>query len=724
MAADAADAGACVLPVDYDPGAVAEPATDQPAVLKAEQGDFDRATQTYTATGNVTLERDRRRLRADELTYQTTTDRADARGNLQYEQPGLSVSAKEGHLFLDQSTGELREVEFRLLPGAPHGEADKVELKSRSEAEFEDVRYTSCPVGQEDWWLSAQELTVDREEGFGVARHASLRFFGVPLLYTPYISFPIDDRRKTGLLPPRFRYTDEDGLDVAQPYYLNLAPNYDATLTPRLITQRGMMLESEGRLLERRFATELNFNYLPDDKEFHDDRWLLHWGLASRLSGPWRFVSDVNRVSDREYLDDFGEDLVAVSVDHLPSTAQLSYLRPRWSAHALVQSWQSLDTTLLPQERPYRLLPRLRFDLRDPPDGSPLAYRLAASATRFAHPHEELVDTGSRVDLAAVASWRHERPGYFVIPSVGAMASAYSLDRPDPSLADSPSRALPLFSLDTGLFFERELDWGGRPLRQTLEPRLYYLYVPYRDQSELPLFDTEEAQLSLDQLFELNRFTGPDRVGDANYFALMVSSRLVNRETGREHLRAAIGQAYYLQNRRVVVDDAVTAATQRMNARGSSPLLGELRASAGDWTGYADYYWDPYDTRALRRTLRLSYRPAPRSVVSLGYRMRRAELGEPLEQSELAVVWPLNAQWLGVAGWHYSLEAEETVERYAGLAYNSCCWSARAVVREYVREPGDEPVRAIMFQLELTGLGRFGQSLDQFLSDTVSGFGF
>lgn len=714
--------GACPAPASFS---LTRPSPRDPATpiqLEADQGRYDRGSGVYSASGDAVLERADQRLHADSLHFDAASERADASGNVRYSESGLEVTGREGHFYLNERQGALEDARFRLLPSEAHGSARRAALRGE-QATFDDVRYTGCPPGQEDWWLASPDLTLNREEGFGTARHAYLTFFGVPLLYTPYISFPIDDRRKTGLLPPRLGYSNDGGLDLALPYYLNLAPNYDATLTPRLVSKRGVMLGAEARHLSPLLQSRGYVEFMPDDRQAERDRWLTHLDLTGLWQGPLYFNAAYNRVSDRDYLEDFDlvRGIASVSEDNLASYAQIGYHGGNWNLRALVHHWQSLDEDLAPANRPFRVLPRISYDYRWMPLDSNFSQSLTADFTRFTHPRPDLVDVGSRVDGLYTAGYRHERLAYYVAPTVGYRYTAYRLDRSpfNQGLSDDPSRALPLFSLDSGLFLERELTWFGRSLLQTLEPRLFYLYIPYENQDELPRFDTEPSELTLSRLFEYNRFTGPDRIGDTHHIALGVTSRLLDTASGREYFQVGVGQAFYEKRRRVTI-----GAPTALDTRRASPILGEARATVGHWSAYLAAAWDTYDNTINQRTVRVSYRPGPRQAVNAAYRMRSALYGEPLELTELTAVWPVNPRWLALGGWQYSLETNTTLERFAGVAYSTCCWTARAVVREYVRDGSDDSSVSFMLQLELTGLGALGQSLDQFLSEVVSGYQF
>lgn len=716
-----ASLSSCPAPAQLVPDADASSQrskADAQVTVDADDAHYDLKADTYTFTGDVLLQRAGQTLEADYLRYHENSNRVDVDGNVRMRQDGVDLTADDGYLYLDEDRGELNHVDFTLGSSA-HGSALKALLLSASDSEYSQARYTTCPPDHEDWWLKSRDLSIDREEGFATARHATLSFYGVPILYTPYISFPIDDRRKSGILPPTISFGSKKGLDLAIPYYLNLAPNYDMTLTPRLIIRRGLMLGTEARLLRPSFASDLSVDYLPSDSLYGDDRWRAEFNFNSRWQSNAYLQARYNRVSDIDYLDDFSNDLSAASEQNLLSQFVMGYRTHGWHLQALTQSWQSLDEALPDYARPYRVLPRLLADYRSPEDGRDLSYGFSTDLARFAHPNDDVRVTGIRGDLLATSSFRHERQAYYLIPSVSLSHTRYQLDQPNPANPESLDRTLPLLSIDSGIFLERDTRLAGHDFLQTLEPRLFYLYVPYRDQSDLPIFDTSKAELTLAQLFEHNRFTGPDRIGDANQLALSITSRLLHQSTGRELLSAGIGRAFYFRDREV------TIGSQRPEDRRSmSDLLANLQATVGDLILSGDLRYDTDDREIMRRAVRLSYRPDDWKAINLEYRQRNEKIGDPLEQTTLSAVWPISDRWLALGGWHYSLRDRQTLERFAGIAYSSCCWTARTVIREHVTTSNDTPSRSIMFQLEFTGLGALGQRLDTFTEETISGYRF
>ncbi|RFA31275.1 hypothetical protein CAI21_01145 [Alkalilimnicola ehrlichii] len=714
------DPALCGGPISTQPdpanlAAREDPAT--PVTIDADRVDYFGATQSYRFAGNVLLQQADQQLQADRIVFNQETSRADASGNLRYYEDGLTLWAEEGHLYFDVTRGALSTARFQFEHSYTHGDADEIIIEDSQRSRYRDVRFTTCPPDRTDWWLRGSELRTDREEGMGSARHAWLQFMGVPLFYTPYISFPIDDRRRSGLLAPSYRQSSRSGFDLRIPYYWNMAPNYDAVLAPRIVTRRGLMLDTEWRLLTRQFAAETDLQYLPDDDLYGDDRWLASLRMESPEERAIQWELDLNRVSDEDYLRDFGSGIASSSVSHLPSLAIASYQTLDLRVSAQAQTWQTLDQEV---SSPYRILPRVRVDYNPAPIAAGLDYRLESELTYFDHANPSARDTGVRAHVVPTLSRTWDGLAYFITPSFAVSHTEYWLDRPDNSAAENPSSTIPIFSVEAGIFLERDFALGNRALMQTLEPRLFYLYVPEYDQSDQPRFDTRDSELTLGQLFRTNRFTGPDRQGDANQVSAALTSRVVDRQSGREHLSASVGQIFYLEDREVTINDALEDPT-----RNSSDIMAELRSQLpGGFNVFADYRWDPYDNRTRRSGLRLQYRPQPDAVINLGYRSRteRDSGSRELEQTDLSFVWPIGARWHAIGGWRYSLLDNETLEQFAGFEFDNCCWSFRLLAREYVRDLDREPEREVMFQLEFTGLADVGRSVQDFMIDAVTGY--
>lgn len=659
--------------------------------------------------GGVTLERADQRLRAERVVYDRAAATVEAEGEVRYGDAGLELAAARGRMDLEADEGRFEEVRYRLPAGGGRGEAERVETQGRTRARLEQVSYTTCPPQAEAWKLRARRIDLDRERGRGSARHATLRLGRVPVLYSPYLSFPIDKRRKTGFLAPGLGRSDRTGTDVRIPWYWNIAPNYDATFVPRWMGDRGLQLGAEFRYLTASSRGEVQGEYLRDDRRTGDDRGLARLRHRSRW-GALRLDVDATHVSDARYFEDLGASLAAVATTHLEQRADLDWSRGRWSARLRAQAFQTVDPSIAPADRPYRRLPQLRLALA--PGRGPLGLSWSGhlEVVRFGHEAAGKT-TGTRVDLRPRVSWPVRRPGWFVEPAVAVRHTRYRLQDPGAGKPDAPSRTLPTASLDAGLFLEKRIA-GGR-LLHTIEPRIYYLYVPYEDQDDLPVFDTGLLDFSWAQLFREDRFSGPDRVGDANQLTLAVTTRLLETATGTERLSVGIGQIRYFRDRRVVLPGGSVEGERGSNlvAQLSALPWRPLRLSAA-------VQWDPSPGRVERAGVDLRYRADAHRILNLGYRFRRGTL----EQVDLAGRWRLATAWHAVGRWNRSLREDTDLERFAGVEYASCCWAARIVWREYVAAAGADANRALLLQLELKGLGSLGERVDRLLERGILGY--
>ena len=709
-AAPPAERASCPAPQPLAERGRGRPEERATASLQVEAARSEmRAGRVGVFEGDVTLERADQRLRANRVVYDRAAATVEAEGEVRYGDTSLELAAARARMELDADRGRFERVRYRLPAGGGRGEAARIETEGRARARLEQVSYTTCPPQAEAWRLLARRIDLDRARGRGSARHATLRLGRVPVLYSPYLSFPIDKRRRTGFLAPGLGRSDRTGTDVRIPWYWNIAPNYDATLVPRWMGERGLQLGAELRYLTSASRGEIQGEYLRDDRRTGDDRGLARLRHRSRW-GAWRLDVDATSVSDARYFEDLGTSLAAVSATHLEQRAELGWASGRWSARLRAQAFQTVDPSIAPAGRPYRRLPQLRLSLA--PGRGPLGLSLSGRLEAVRFDHEDASRTrGTRIDVRPRLSWPVQRPGWFVEPAVAVRHTRYRLDNPGAGMPGSPSRTLPTASLDAGLFLEKRLA-GGR-LLHTIEPRLYYLYVPYESQDDLPVFDTGLLDFSWAQLFREDRFSGPDRVGDANQLTLAVTTRLLETATGTERLSVGIGQIRYFRDRRVVLPGGA------VDGRRGSNLV--LQVSALPWRPLrlsATLQWDPDPGEVERAGLDLRYRADAHRILNLGYRFRRGTL----EQADLAGRWRLATAWHVVGRWSRSLREGADLERFAGLEHASCCWAARVVWREYVAAAGAEANRALLLQLELKGLGSVGERVDRLLERGILGY--
>ncbi|AHE97929.1 LPS-assembly protein LptD [Thioalkalivibrio paradoxus] len=681
----------------------------EPGVIEVES-DFVEAIRDRSvhARGDVRLFTDGRRVDSDWIDYDLNERMVETRGRTRVFDGDLLVEAGEGRYWLDHEQGDFSDIEYWLRSRRARGSAAHAEQEGPGRIQLTSGSYTTCPEDDDSWWLSAGSMHLDQDSGRGHARNVTLRFRNVPVFYTPYINFPIDDRRQSGLLTPHAGYSTNSGLDVAAPWYWNIAPQYDATLTPRIQSRRGLMLETEWRYLRPWGSGIVDLAFLPNDRVAGDDRHLFRWRQQARLRPDLFLGIDATDVSDQKYFQDFGTDLFSSSTAVVERRVDLIYDQPAWRLTGRVQGFQSLDPSLAVADRPYQRLPQLLLQAGHSLD-SGLYWSLRSELVQFDRSDSV---TGTRFDLEPEVGFRHDGGGYFIEPRVSFRQTDYRLQGADPGADRSPSRTLPAVAVDGGLIFERTLDDGSL---QTLEPRVFYGYVPFRNQDDLPLFDTGERDFSFDSLFTTRRFIGADRVGDTHQITTALTTRIIDPSTGTERLSLSGGQITYLDDRRVGLRP--DAPPRRENR---SELAAEAQALLGrNWHGRGSILFDTDRNRARLATVALSYRPDQRALVNLGYRLREGQI----EQTDVSGYWPLTNRIQAIGRWNYSLREDRDLELLAGLEYRSCCYGLRVALRRYLTDFDGGYNNAIYFQLTLDGLTRFDTGLDNLLREGISGYG-
>jgi LPS-assembly protein len=667
--------------------------------------------QVFTLRGNAVVLYGAQRLEADSITYNQNNGAVNAQGNLHYSRPGLLVNGDHAQLFPDEKRGTLYEADYALPEQHGRGEADVVHLLDAHHQQLDQATYTTCPPGNTDWLLSARQVDLDTKDGVGVAHHAWMDLKGMPVLYTPYISFPIDGRRRSGFLIPKIGASQETGLDVSVPYYWNIAPNYDATLEPRLMSERGVMLATEFRYLQRHDSGMLRAEYLPSDNKYDNkSRSLVSFEDKGNPLPHLTTHIDATNVSDKNYFQDLGTTLVQSSQSFLKREAEAAYHGNRWMLDTRVLNFQTVDPTVAVDDRPYMELPRVRFNAAPAQSLLGLQFNVNSEVTQF---EKDKAVTGTRVDMLPQLSLPFERASWYVKPSAGLRHTVYQLNDQAPGDPKSPQRTTAVADIDAGMFFDRDFQWGDSAYMQTLEPRLYYLYVPYKKQDDIPVFDTGNYDFNFWQLFQENRFTGPDRMGDANQLAVALTTRVLDPESGVQRLRASLGQLVYFRNLKVTLpgDPVVTDNT--------SDLIGEFGvAISREWNVTTELQWDPNATRTDRGDVLLQYRADKRQLVNLSYRYRRATLN----QTDVSFLWPLGNAWHLVGRWNYSLDDSTTLDTLAGFGYESCCWALQMVGRSYVNGGNGNRTNGIYVQVEFKGLTGTGSQVDNLLERGILGY--
>jgi LPS-assembly protein len=691
--------------VELKGAAVAGP--EGPLFLMADRIE-STAPGIIEASGRVEARQAGQNFFADWLLYDTTLNEVQARGQVRLEQPALLVAGDSLRLNLNDYSGELTQPVYRFTTQPGRGDAQRIDFIDKSHYTLQDATYTTCPVDNDDWFLKVRDLDLDKTRNVGTARNASLHFLGVPILYTPWINFPLDDSRKTGMLAPTFGTTERSGLDILVPYYLNLAPNYDATLYPRLLSRRGVQLGGEFRYLLGEARGENRLEYLPDDREADRSRWSAALNNSYRLNASTEAGMLFNRVSDDDYFRDLSNLISITSVSHLNREAWLVTQHANWNAELRAQTFQTLQdsTALVPIVEPYARLPHARLGMTQTLENG-LELRLESEATRFAHP---TLTEGTRVLAYPTLRLPLTNSFGFLTPQIGWHSTYYALD--DSAAEQRISRNLPLFSLDAGVSFDRPFSFAGQDYEQTLEPRAYYVFAPFRDQENIPVFDTALLDFSYAQMFTENQFIGGDRVNDANQLTLALTSRFIEAGSGLERLQVTLGQRFYFSTQQVTLPGV---APRSSNA---TDLLAAVSGQiTRDWRIDTAWQYDAQNGNTVRQNLGASYRPGPGRALNFGYRF----IDQTSEQIDLSGQWPLGSRWYGMFRYNYSFQDDKLVEGLAGLEYNAGCWAVRTVFQRLATKE-EQSTDALFFQLELNGMGRLGVNPLDVLKQSVPGY--
>ncbi len=670
----------------------------------------------HTLTGDVKLWRGTQWIEADRATYDQSTDLVDAQGNVRLGDLNLSTSGDSGQFNLSTQTGYVDNAQYRLHEKHARGTAQSVIISGPNYAQLKNATLTTCNEGDNDWYIHAASVRLNRESGFGTAAPIYVTFHGVPILFSPYISFPLNDKRKTGLLVPSFGRSSTSGTEIAAPYYFNLAPNYDATITPHSMTRRGVQFNGEFRYLLENSGGKIYASILPNDSVYGDDRSFYGFVHSGTPREKWRTELDTKHVSDKDYLADFGNSLSASVTSHLEQRFDLSYGGERTAAQLRLQSYQTVDKNISPSERPYRRLPQILYGSSIPLMDDALLFELNGELVRFDQTDRL---NANRIDLTPQLSLPYLRQAFFFSPKVTLRYTLYALDPPEAN-SDAErdiSRTVPITSVDTGIFLERSSRWGEKPMLQTLEPRLFYVNAPFEDQSDIPVFDSGDTTFSFAQLFRINRFNGADRVGDTDQLSVALTTRFIDQDTGIERLRASIGQIFYMRDRRV------TLSGSEVDTSSQSDIVGEFSTTITDnWTTRGDAIWNHATDEIDQGSVTFQYKSSAMRIFNASYRWTRASL---TEQTDFSLIWPISRNWHIIGRRLFAHRKDQSLETLVGLEYNSCCWALRLLNRRYLdtnNTEADKIKESFMIQLEFKGLTNLGNPIEQVMAQGIPGF--
>ena len=700
------------------PSAPARPPFESGVIFLRADRVEGTAESFVEASGRVELRTRRETVLADWLRYDFVADEIWGKGDVLIRRGIDWIAGPEVRFQRRTETGVFESPRFYIGENESRGSAAEIRFTGPNHYEASDARYTTCVAPRDDWYVRMGELEVDRTRMVGTGHDATVYFLGAPIAYAPWIEFPLSGERKSGFLTPVFGSSGLRGFEYAQPYYLNLAPNYDATVVPRLMTKRGLQVGAQGRYLFDTFQGEATAEYLYHDRIADENRWGVAWKHTQNLDflpgliGYW----NLNKVSDDTYFADLSDRVGLTSQTTLPREGGFTYGNGPWQFIVRAQSFQTLlDPSLPPGLPPYNRVPQFMATLHEV-DWNGLTFAGSAEYADFRNP---TLVTGQRAYAYPTVAYSRQGRAWYVTARTGVHMRYYSLNDTTTERA-TQDYSIPISSLDTGLVYERDTSLFGQNVVQTLEPRAYYVYVPYRDQSKAPIFDTALDDYNFAQLFSDNRYLGNDRIGDANQITIGLTSRLLDPVTGGERLRLAIAERLYFQDQQVTLNEAPRSATT------SDVLVGADGRLSDAWAIGALMQYNFDQSQTERFDFGLRYTPAPGKAFNASYRYNRHavdQIGVPseLKQFDLSGQWPIGDGWTALGRWNYSLVDRKTLEAVAGVEYNAGCWVLR-LVGQRLTTTSQSASTSVYLQLELNGLARFGTSPLDLLRRSVPGY--
>lgn len=698
-----ADNGACSQ-FDFEQQAASAPAIslDDRVIVDANSIDFDKQGLSQLR-GAVKLTQGGREFTAEAIDYDDVHRQVSVHSESVFRNPQLVIKSKEASFDLNDRTGSFSGTEFSLPTRAARGTSSRIDVAAAGTATLKQTSYTTCGPDSDDWYIQASSIHLDHEAGLGTATNARLRFFDVPILYMPYLQFPIDDRRRSGFLFPTIGESSKTGLDLRWPFYLNLGPNYDAVLTPRLMSTRGLQTAATFRYLLPQSEGNATVEHIENDRATGDSRSRVDFYHHGLINQRMALEAAYAEVSDSRYFSDLGGTLNAATTTHLERVARLTYQAPAfYSVTAMVQGFQPIASELLEEdEDPYRRLPMIRLDALSRKTRFGTKTGLNAEYTNFV---KQGAVQGQRMNLTPYLQYLYDETAWYVSSQADFNYTAYQLTDTPPGQVASPDRALPVLSAEGGLRFDRITHKGNI---QTLEPRAFALYVPYENQDQLPLFDTGEPDFDFVQLFARNRFSGEDRIADAKQIAGAITSRLLDPNTGLERWTASFGQLYRVESPRVGIPDVETPE------RGATEFISELEYRLNrEWSTAAAGQWSPNTSQFERANIALRYHDidADRRL-NVAYRYR----SNVLEQTDVSFSTPVSGRWRLAGRSRYSVKEKQSLESLGGIEYETCCWAVRTSYRRFIASASGDYSSGIYLQLELKGLTKIGTGFQEML---------
>ena len=677
----------------------------KPGAVAIEADQTELVDQKLVFTGNAELERDGMMVSAEKLTYDKAADSFSGEGDIRIQDPtGNVFQAQSMEIEVETLIGTADDVEYTLtakeaganLPdGKPiraHGVAKRIDFEGHDLVTLHDATYSTCRKDKEIAVLNAGKIELDKSAGVGKAKNMKLRLWDVPVFWFPYVSFPLSDDRKSGFLMPTIGSTDRAGTVIKVPYYLNINPAMDATLSANYYSKRGAQLQGEYRYLNKQGKGIFNGAYLADDKETGENRYGYQIDLQQRFARNWSANIDYAKVSDEDYFEDFSGNLLLTSATYLRQEGRVDYSGSWLRANALYSEFQTIDEDIPEASRPYTREPAISFSTNIPKVND---FRFDAYGSYTDFQRTDRV-SGPRSDLGASVAYDFRKIYGFFKPKATFRYTSYDLTDVANGEVTDPDRSLGIFSLDSGLYFDKDSFIKGRDFTTTLEPRLFYLYVPYEDQTDIPIFDTGESTFSMGTMFRENRFTGPDRIGDANQLTVALTSRLIDAEGGEDLLKGTLGQIYYFDDRLVSLSTDPTEP-QTFNR---SDFVGELYTKLNSkFYMYNFLQYDSEESEIGDFKTDLRYTKDARRGINVGYYYNN----NGSQQVNADVAWALAPRWQLNANARYDVEESDFLRSGLAVGYNACCWGVTVAAQRRI-DNNSEYVNAFLLTLKLNGL--------------------
>ena len=718
------------------------------------------------ATGDAVISQNKKTIQGDTINYDVQNDQLDVKGNATINVGNTKISGPELKMGLSDEVGEMTEASISLYKTAKpvtqgvvlssegfsrslgnlqnqqiggttsystdamadpttlstlanmpaessaspavsaRADAKSVLFEGQNTKRLKSARYTTCEAGNNDWYMKAKDLEINDFTESGVARNAYIEFKGMPILYTPWVSFSFNNQRKSGLLAPTYGTTSKSGFELSVPFYWNIAPNMDATLGLRALSKRGVQLQGEFRYLEDTFSGIDNLEYLPSDSLSGENRFYVNLKHQHLLGKGWSAGYSIEKVSDNQYFSDLSTQIVTTSRINLAQQFNVDYSDEIWRFNGIAQKYQTLDDASYPYER----LPQLTLTGNNyfGDFNANLYTQLVKFDTNSQAP---TTVTGTRFTVYPSISLPINKSYGFIIPKIGVHHTNYGLSN-DPYNQTSVSRTLPIVSLDGGLYFDRDFKISSRAYTQTIEPRVFYTYIPYSNQAQLPVFDSSLYDLNFSTLFNENQYAGNDRINNANQVSLSLTTRLIESSSGVQRLSASIGQRYYF------ADQKVALPGETLNTSNSSDIIAGLTTNLKTkWNLDAFWQYNTDNSESARTTITSRYNPEPGKTLNLSYSYRK----DNIEQVNASAQWPLRNGWYGVGRVNFSLREKQLIESIAGLEYDAGCWQARTLIQR-VETATAKANYALFFQLQLGGLASIGNNPLSVIKRSVPGY--